>query len=316
MEHNKKIRKTKEQQLSDLISDIWTTEPDSREESATIDAEFEEILTIAAQRQQKKRQYDQIWKYAAAILIVCSAAFGWYSYHENSEDSEQPAKMLTRITAPGEKLKITLPDSTIVYLSGATRLTWPTRFVQGQQRHVHLSGEGFFDVKRDTLSPFIVSSGNMQTQVLGTSFNISAYPADQVFSVGVKTGKVKVSAQNKQGLKELSLLSPGMKLIYNNHSNQYTINTEYPDDMNSWTTNRFVFREVNLGTMLSRLEKYYRVKFIIKSKQLADNQQFNAVFRNKSLTDIMKQIRMMSGDKIAYKINTDTLITLWREDSK
>ena len=77
-----------------------------------------------------------------------------------------------RLTQKGEKVKLILPDSSVVYLGAGSKLTWPSHFVKGKLRNIQLEGEAFFEVKHDTSSPFIVHSGQMQTRVLGTSFNV------------------------------------------------------------------------------------------------------------------------------------------------
>ena len=305
-----------DEQLSDLIEEAWINEPSLREDSLEVDRELEEIWAKAENNRQKKNQRFQVWKYAASIVLVCSVALGWYTYQKNQIRHDEVIEMLSRITAPGEKLKILLSDSTVVYLGGSSKLTWPARFVKGSYRKINLEGEGFFEVKRDTLSPFIVYSGNLQTQVLGTSFNITAYPTDKVFSVAVRTGKVRVTEINKGVLKRLSLLTPGMKLDYDNHSQQYLVTTEKVGDINSWTVNRFIFKDASMMTMLDKLSRYYKVKFDVKSPCLVAGRQLNATFNQKSIKEVMEQVRMMTGEKIQYKITGDTLITLWGEGCK
>src|SRR5882757_615457 len=105
----------------------------------------------------------------------------------------------------------------------------------------------------------------METRVLGTSFNIYAYPEDKVFSVAVRTGKVTVSQNSNTGQKRLSLLTPGMKLVFQKTNGEYTMNSERVADVNSWTENRFVFHDESLGIILIKLERYYMVRFDIKN---------------------------------------------------
>lgn len=308
--------KSDDREFSDLIQEAWSNEPSIREDSFEVDQDFEQILAKADTRQQQKSQRFGVLQYAASIVLVCSAALGWYSYQRNLLKPVQTVEIFSRTTNHGEKLKIILSDSTVVFLGGSSTLKWPSRFVRGQNRNIRLEGEGFFEVKRDTLSPFIVHSGNIQTQVLGTSFNISAYPSDNIFSVAVRTGKVGVSENYKGVLKRLSLLTPGMKLDYYKENQRYVLSTAKAEDINSWTTNRFIFEDASLLTMLGKLERYYKVKFDLKSPCLANSRQFNATFNQKSIKDVMEQVRMMSGENIHYKITKDSLITVWGEGCK
>lgn len=307
---------TDDKQLSDLIEEAWVAEPSLREDSSEIDQEFEAIFAKVAHKQQKKNQRFQIWKYAASVLLVTSVALGWYSYQQNQVKHVETIEMLSRTTRRGEKVKIILTDSTVVYLSGSSTLRWPARFVKGHNRNIHLEGEGFFEVKQDALSPFMVYSGNIQTSVLGTSFNVCAYPADQLFSVTVKTGKVRVSESHQGVLKGLSLLTAGMKLDYNNMDQKYVVNTVRAENVSSWTANRFIFIDTDLKTMLDKLEHYYNVRFDLKSECLPKGRQFNATFEQKNIKQIMEQVQMMSGGNIHYKIINGTLIKVWGEGCK
>nr|WP_245228039.1 FecR domain-containing protein [Pedobacter petrophilus] len=218
------------------------------------------------------------------------------------------------MTLKGEKVKLVLPDSSVVYLSAGSKLVWPSHFIKGSLRNIKLEGEAFFEVKRDPSSPFIVHSGTMQTQVLGTSFNIYAYPKDHTFSVAVRTGKVKVSANSKGKLKQLSLLTPGMKLLYHLKEQNYSVGTAGIADVNAWVKNSFVFKDATLPNILLSLERYYNVNIELKSNKLSQC-RFNATFSNKSINHVMEEIHIMSGKHIQYKIDTVTKkITVWGEE--
>ncbi len=104
-----------------------------------------------------------------------------------------------------------------------------------------------------------------------------------------------------------------MKLVYHKDNGKYAVDFERKEEINSWIDNRFVFRNENLTKMLKHLERYYDVRFEVKSDKM-ENCRFNATFSNKSIKDVMEQLRIMSGGHMQYKINEDNkLITLWGE---
>lgn len=305
---------------------------------ANEDSEFHAVMEAAWDKQKGNTDYSpeatqgltQIWdkiekpvaktstlypilKYAAAILVIISAAFGWYKYKQMQIPAADTIALLSKTTQKGEKVKLILPDSSIVYLAAGSKLTWPAHFVKGQLRNIRLEGEAFFEVKRDTTSPFIVHSGQLQTQVLGTSFNIYAYPKDGTFSVAVRTGKVKVSAMKQGVLKELSRLTPGMVIRYNLQAQHYALSTAPAEELNAWIKNTFAFKNETLADIFKSLERYYNVRFDLKDHKLASC-TFNATFSNKSINDVMQQLSIMSGKHIHYKINTNNkTITVWGE---
>lgn len=253
-----------------------------------------------------------VWlKYAASLILVCSIAVSWYILNQKQEHAI--IAQVIKTTRRGEKLKLLLPDSSVVYLNAMSTLSFPARFEHGKKREIKLEGEAFFEVKHDSSRPFIVHSGQLQTRVLGTSFNISAYAGSKTFNVSVRTGKVGVSAGDKGKQQLLSLLTPGKHLVYNLTNKKYTVSEQKPGDFNSWTENRFIFKNETLGNMLNSLKRSYLVDFKVKDSKILSC-RFNATFSNQNIKSIMAQLQTMSGGGIHYKFNQDTtIITLWGE---
>lgn len=296
-----------------VMEKVWDKQTKKTDHSAAAEQGLVKIWSKVEENEPKSSPLYAIFKYAAAIVVIISAALAWYTYHKVQEPEKVAITYLTKTTFKGEKVKLVLPDSSIVYLSAGSKLIWPSRFIKGRLRNIRLEGEAFFEVKRDTTSPFIVHSGQMQTQVLGTSFNIYAYPQDHTFSVAVRTGKVSVSANSQGKMKQLSLLTPGMKLFYYLNKQNYSLGSEPITDINSWIKNNFVFKDASLPNILRSLERYYNVNIELQGNQLSKC-RFNATFSNKSINDVMEEIHIMSGKHINYKIDTNTkTIIVWGE---
>ncbi|MFC1222925.1 FecR family protein [Pedobacter sp. BG31] len=296
-----------------VMESAWTAKTTETDYSLTAVNGLAEIWDKVEKRQPKSRLFSPLLKYAAAVIVIISASLGWYLYLNVQQATQTSITFLSKTTQKGERLKLILPDSSVVYLGAESRLTWPSRFVKGNLRNIQLEGEAFFEVKHDTTSPFIVQSGEMQTRVLGTSFNIYAYPEDETFSVAVRTGKVGVSENSTGKLRHLSLLTPGMKLSYHLKAHHYDIRNERISEINAWIKNSFAFKDVSLANMFQSLERYYNVRFEMKTNKLNDC-RYNATFTNKSISDIMEEIRIMSGKKMRYKIdNANKIITVWGE---
>ncbi|TCD25591.1 DUF4974 domain-containing protein [Pedobacter psychrodurus] len=296
-----------------VMEKAWTKQTRETDYSLAAVQGLAQVWDKVEERQPKSRLLFPLLKYAAAIVVIISGALGWYAYKKAQQPVQTAIAFLSKTTQKGEKVKLILPDSSIVYLGAGSKLTWPSHFVKGSLRNIQLDGEAFFEVKRDTTSPFIVHSGQMQTRVLGTSFNIYAYPKDGTFSVAVRTGKVKVSESSGGKVKDLSLLTPGMKLLYHIKARDYNIHTENITEVNAWIKNSFVFKDVSLPNMLRSLERYYNVRIELKSSKLTQC-RFNATFSNKSISHVMEELRIMSGKHMEYKIDTTTkTITVWGE---
>lgn len=298
-----------------LSTKIWDEQQPSRDASVLAQQDLASIWTrIGHETVTPSGKQHTVWlKYAASLFLVCTAALGWYLNKKTVAPEQQELAMITRITGKGERVKLLLPDSSVVYLNAISKLSFPAGFGKSQKREIHLEGEAFFEVKHDVKRPFIVHSGNLQTRVLGTSFNIDAYPGSKVFSISVSSGKVGVSTSSAGKLKSLSLLTPGKQLVYNLGNRAYAVHEERAADFNSWTTNRFIFRNETLANILTRLERSYNVNFKVKNSSILSC-RFNATFLNKNIKQIVEQIRTMSSDNIHYQFSTDkTTITLWGE---
>ncbi|WP_119079282.1 FecR family protein [Chitinophaga alhagiae] len=127
------------------------------------------------------------WSMAAAAVLLLGVALWW-----------QPAPPLTRNhTARSEFKHLLLPDSTQVWLNAASTLEYPAQF-SGGKREVYLSGEAYFDVQHAEQVPFVIHTGSVSTTVLGTAFNIKAYPGLKNIIVSVNRGKVSVNYGHQQ----------------------------------------------------------------------------------------------------------------------
>jgi transmembrane sensor len=301
--------------LFEEMKNSWENEPSSPDNSPEAEESLDQIWLKVEKKSHKRLQRVQMMKYAASVLLLLSTGLGWYAYQK--KESIKTVQLISKITRAGEKLKLILPDSSVVYLAGNSKLNWPSHFTKGNTRNIHLEGEAFFEVKHDTTSPFIVQTANLRTQVVGTSFNVYAYPDDKLATVTVKTGKVAVAENVKGKVKRLSFLTPGMKLIYQQNNGKYAVSSSTNvNEANSWTLNRFVFRDESLKGVLAGLERYYNVNFIQKGKHF-DHYKFSVTFSNKNIKDVMEQLHIMSGNKLRYKItNNNTVITLWEEAAK
>ncbi|PWV49593.1 FecR family protein [Chitinophaga sp. S165] len=97
----------------------------------------------------------------------------------------------------GKKARLVLPDGTLVYLNSATQISYPEKFSSGP-RIVRISGEAYFKVVKDEAHPFIIEMPQTKITVIGTAFNVKAYPADPATTVVVEEGKVRFTAATSE----------------------------------------------------------------------------------------------------------------------
>jgi hypothetical protein len=178
---------------------------------------------------------------------------------KENELDENPT-MNTVVIPYGNRSVISLSDGTKVWLNAGSRLIYPSKFVD-KTREVYLVGEAFFKVEKNEEMPFIVKTSNLSVKVLGTQFNVLAYPEDNSIQTVLTEGSVEVIKANA-GLFEKSVrLVPGQMALFNKNDNEtkvYEVDVEY---YTLWTEGIFSFRNTDLSRLVKKLERYYNIRF-------------------------------------------------------
>jgi ferric-dicitrate binding protein FerR (iron transport regulator) len=169
-------------------------------------------------------------------------------------------RLVTKATHRSEYKYLLLPDSTEVWLNAASTLEFPESFGKGQ-RKVVLTGEAFFDVKRAEQMPFIIYTGDVSTEVLGTAFNIKAYPNMEKIIVSVKQGKVKVNYAER----EAALLTKGQQVSIGVRDNSMKQKKMAGGEMASWQDGELVYDDYAIGDIIADLERVYDVEIKVQS---------------------------------------------------
>lgn len=219
----------------------------------------------------------------AAILIVAFFLSLWVFEYSNKTPEVASVRYLEKVSLYGQQINIQLPDGSKVKLNAGSKLIAPEKFA-GNTREVELIGEAYFEIERDEKKPFIVRSEGLDVKVLGTSFNIRAYPEEEDVEVAVNTGKVSV---NKEGENETMILIPEERAIYNK-----TLGTARKDNFNhkavfSWKDKVLYFDEAGFDEIAATLEKWYGVQFKVE-KQIDNKKDFSGEFQNKSLELVLE----------------------------
>ncbi len=218
-------------------------------------------------------------EYAAAAVAILLGGY-WLTWNTGLFD-EAP-RYATVVTEQGGSQVVTLPDGSEVTLNEKTTLRYPVDF---KERIVDLEGEAFFNVvKRDEAS-FVINAFGSRTTVLGTSFNIRAYPGEPNVAVTVRTGKVEVAAQGKE--KENVVLKPGQSAVYDK-SVEAVRQQEVPNAM-AWKTKELVFDNQRLSDVAATIERYFGQPVILANEQLGKC-RFMGSFPDPGLQELLDAI--------------------------
>lgn len=194
---------------------------------------------------------------AAVILLLITVGYGWLQW-QNSAD-----QTLALVTQEEEKKEMTLPDGSKVWLNEHSSLSFEQR---GGKRLVTLEGEAFFEVKRDEKHPFVISSGQAVTTVLGTSFNVRAYPHETQVEVTVATGKVQFNKKGKE--QQALILTPGKAGVLQKENDAAPVIAGGDTQAAIWKESQLSFENQTLGEVLPVLETYFNVRFEVENEAI------------------------------------------------
>jgi transmembrane sensor len=256
-----------------------------------------------------KRVWFKAVAFSLAIVILAGCFFSFFrSQKALVRPSQIPGiVMLKKYVPKGEQARITLPDGTEVHLNAESQLVYPSRFT-GSQRQVQLIGEAFFRVKRDTLHPFHIISGNLMTTVLGTSFNVKCYQNDEQVKVALVTGKVKLDrvtdGVDKKVMGETLFLSPSEMGVFNKHSLALQKRPYDPDEEFGWQNGVVVFKNADFKEIAERIQRTFNIHLVNRSNK--KHWSFTGTFSNASAREIVESICL--SKKLAYTTNGDTIV--------
>lgn len=228
---------------------------------------------------------------AASLAIILAVSVLLNSTQDVSNQKEisekAPIKMIEKFCSVGQKSTITLTDGTRIKLNANSKLLFPETF-SSNSREVQLEGEAFFEVARDPSRPFTITSGDIKTRVLGTSFNIKAYTASNAIKVAVASGKVAVTSNVHGTNNELTLL-PNEMAVYSKTSDELTMTSFDRLDELAWKDGILAFKNRDINEITKELARWYGVTFVL-DKRLNYDKDYTGVFDNKSLKEVLDGI--------------------------
>ena len=263
------------------------------------------------------------WYWAAAAVLFFSIGLFTFGTLFNRKEGKTLA-ILSEInevsTRQGSKSKIQLPDGSVVWLNAGSKLTYNKEYGQ-QIREVSLSGEGYFDVMKNKEKPFIIHTANINIKVLGTVFNVKAYPEDKQTETSLIRGSIEVTIKNRPDNK--IILIPNDKLIVENelfskikaakNDSKYSPPAFSLDKLKyrpldsavvetQWIDNKLVFNDESFEELAVRMERWYDVDIdindiLLKQKRITGN------FEKETIEQAIEALKLMIPFKYEHTGN-------------
>lgn len=254
------------------------------------------VLKGIPSRSAVRRVYVLQYLKVAALLLLVPGGFLLYSKWKQPA----PQTLQQYFTARGERKVLTLPDSTVVTLNSSSVLTISADFGE-KKRVVKLTGEGFFHVKHDASKPFIVTTGNIQTQVLGTQFNVHAYNNESEYKIAVVSGMVSVG-ERKAADKVVTMgkvLTRNLMLVYNRQAHGHYIKTADADKLSAWQNGQLYFDEASIPEITSTLSRMYNIDVQLQDKP-GRNCKYTIGFNSQPLDKVLRVLSQLTGITYQY----------------
>jgi ferric-dicitrate binding protein FerR (iron transport regulator) len=223
--------------------------------NATQDVE----LILGDQTKVKISEKESELKYNSNGKLVINSAKSIMQEAVRSTSSQ--VSINTIVVPRGKRANITFTDGTTLWLNSGSSAVYPVEFT-GRKREVYIKGEGYLEVAHDESRPFIVKTDQMDIQVLGTSFNICAYPEDASTKVVLVEGKVVARCTNNPEV----ILLPNQMISFSNETKKTDVTEVNVEDYISWKDGWLLCNSEELGSLVEKLERYYDQKIIFSDE--------------------------------------------------
>ena len=256
-----------------------------------IDQKINTFETLKA----KKIKLIKVMKVAAIIIAISSTSFYFY---QNIVSKRLETVFYTTIkSSASQRKKVVLIDGTTVWLNAKSEISFNNHYNE-KRREVTLVGEAFFDVTKNKKVPFIVSSAGVTTKVLGTSFNIEAYPEDDNVTVALLTGKLWIKAPDGNS----EILVPNRSISFNKQ--EYRLRemvSVSSENYAAWKDGKIIFNNISLATATKKLERIFNVSINIKEDKLSQTKINGNFTTSQQPTEVLEVLCRLVGAR--YKVD-------------
>ena len=259
-------------------------------------AGIEARLNQAAESAEPTAVVKQLWPQAAwvaAAVIGLLLLVGGYFSRPISHSPKPTLAYLRKHVPAGHIDSLTLSDGTRIVLNAGSTLTYPVKFA-ATRRDVYLVGEAYFRVTKNPAQPFVIHSGALQTRVVGTSFNVYAYPRATRQEVTVLTGAVRVS---DAGSKQQVALQPAQRAVFEPTTHRlHLVPAAKPSLSVAWRQGQLRFEDAPLDEVLDKVSTRYGVVIRPRAPRLG-NCRLTVRFGTETLPEVLQVLSALTHSR-------------------
>lgn len=312
------------------IEDLWSQQPPS---GSDVEEQFQRLISRLKEKrllpadessaewkhQQKNKKRHGRWLVLASAGATLALPIAYFLIKKIEPQDKQMRihKQVNEVySQPGSKTKLTLPDSSVVWLNADSRLEYGSEFGKNT-RNVQLIGEAFFQVQPSTI-PFIVKTGTVHIKVLGTAFNVRSYPGEKSTETSLIHGKVEITMDRRPD--EKYILKPNEKLVINNDTASAPMSKNHQTLIvlstltrskgsliveTSWVENKLVFENESFQNLARRMSRWYNVEIEFADdgiKQL----YFTGIFHKETIYQALEALQYSAS--FQFKTENEKII--------
>lgn len=275
-------------------------------QTASVDVEkaYLNVLSKINHRVNAYRIFTSLTRIAAVMTLPLLAFTIWsLFFHESIKPLATVEKIeisWQEIHSPvGMRSYVVLPDGTCLWLNAGSHLRYGIPFIR-ESRVVELTGEAFLDVVKSDHSPFVVKANGAEVEVLGTQFNVNAWPNSEVISVVLKEGSVNFKFKSESGMIKYAELKPNDYLQFDKIEEKIDIENTNIDKYIAWHQNIMILDDTSLIELAEMLAKWYGVRVVIANEEIK-RYKFTTTFDNEPLYRVLELLEISSpGIKFHY----------------
>ncbi|MGO4770381.1 FecR family protein [Flavobacterium sp. W22_SRS_FK3] len=247
------------------------------------------VKVIPIREKSSKKTLRTLLAIAAAITVLF-AVRNIFFYKSSPDylkiDTVEQSEERSPVLAFSGKQLIHLPDGSTILLNENSSVQYNQDSFNDKTREVTLSGEAYFDIKRNITKPFIVHTGKVQTKVLGTAFNINAYKSSKNIQVTVTRGKVQVGDLDRI----YGIITPNQQIVVNKSTLVHEQNNVNAAIAVEWKSNYLILDDLNMKEAVTMISEKYKVKILLSNEKIK-NCRITASFLNEEdLDHVLKVI--------------------------
>ncbi|MBK5260998.1 MAG: FecR domain-containing protein [Peptostreptococcaceae bacterium] len=246
-----------------------------------------------------RRLYEQFSRIAAILIVPIILYTAYIQFFKIDQALEVAPQLVTVSSQAGTFTRLALPDGSKVCLNAGSSISYPNYF-NGNARNVSLTGEAYFEVVKNKKTPMVVSAGNVNIKVYGTSFNVNAFPSEKFVKVTLVEGSISLSSPSvKFRGKNEFVIEPGQTVTYFDESRKLILQNEDTFLYTAWKDGILIFKNNTFATVLKQLSRKFNLDIDLKDQTLASI-PMDATFIDENINEILRLLSLSTPFRFYY----------------